>query len=87
MGYGVSRIMGYGFEIPAYQAGGQTKPWDIRGYGLSRLWVKRGSTVYTFNIVLSSNSYKVPPHVKDAESAVNDLPQVYPRHWKVDGPL
>jgi len=34
MGYGVSRFMGYGFEIPAYQVGGPKKPWGIRGYGL-----------------------------------------------------
>ena len=57
MGYGVSRIMGYGFEIPTYQAGGQTKLWDIRGYGLSRLWVKRGSTVYRLGILLFGLGY------------------------------
>jgi len=43
MGYHV--FMGYGSEIPAYQVGGPKNAWGLRGYGLSHLWVKRGSTV------------------------------------------
>ena len=38
-------FMGYGIKIPAHQVGGFKMLWDIRGYGLSGLWVKRGSTV------------------------------------------
>ncbi|KAF9473319.1 hypothetical protein BDN70DRAFT_817399 [Pholiota conissans] len=38
--------MGYGLQIPAHQAGGSIYLWVIRGYGLSGVWVMRGSTVY-----------------------------------------
>ena len=37
--------MGYGMQFPAHQVGGQLGLWDIRGYGLSGVWVKRGPTV------------------------------------------
>ncbi|KAF9476183.1 hypothetical protein BDN70DRAFT_812686 [Pholiota conissans] len=37
--------MGYGLQIPAHQAGGSIYLWVIRGYGLSGVWVMRGSTV------------------------------------------
>ena len=32
-------------HFPAHEVGGQPELWDIRGYGLSRLWVMRGPTV------------------------------------------
>jgi len=37
--------MGYGMHFPAHQVGGQLELWDIRGYGLSGLWVMTGPTV------------------------------------------
>jgi hypothetical protein len=40
--------MGYGMHFPAHQVGGQLELWDIRGYGLSRVWVMTGPTVYIF---------------------------------------
>jgi len=40
--------MGYGMHFPAHQVGGQLELWDIRGYGLSGLWVMTGPTVYCF---------------------------------------
>ena len=45
--------MGYSMQIPAYQFGGQAALWDIRGYGLSEVWVsevwvKRVTTVIVF---------------------------------------
>jgi len=43
MGY--CRPMGYGMQFPMNQVGGQLDLWDIRGYGLSEVWVMRGSTV------------------------------------------
>jgi len=43
MGY--CRPMGYGMQFPAYQVGGQVRLWVIRGYGLTEVWVMRGSTV------------------------------------------
>ncbi|KAF9479400.1 hypothetical protein BDN70DRAFT_807063 [Pholiota conissans] len=46
--------MGYGLQIPAHQAGGSIYLWVIRGYGLSGVWVMRGSTVAT---VTNSRSY------------------------------
>jgi hypothetical protein len=39
--------MGYGMQFPANQVGGQLRLWDIRGYGLSEVWVMRGSTVHS----------------------------------------
>ena len=44
-GMGYCGPMGYGMQFPANQVGGQLKLWDIRGYGLSEVWVMRGSTV------------------------------------------
>jgi len=38
--------MGYGTQIPAHQIGGQIGLWGIRGYGLSDVCDKRGSTVF-----------------------------------------
>ena len=45
MGMGYYRLMGYGIQIPAHQTGGQIRLWVKRGYGLSGVWDKRGSTV------------------------------------------
>ena len=42
---GYCGLMGYGVEIPAHQVGGREKLWDIRVYGLSKVWVMRVSTV------------------------------------------
>ena len=39
--------MGYGMQIPAYRIGGQAALWDIRGYELSEVWVKRVTTLPT----------------------------------------
>jgi len=41
--------MGYGMQFPAHQVGGRITLWDIRGYGISGAWVKRGSTVLDSN--------------------------------------
>ena len=38
--------MGYGTEISAHRVGGHEKLWDIRDYGLSEVWVERGSTIF-----------------------------------------
>jgi hypothetical protein len=43
MGY--HGLMGYGMSIPANQLGNHDLLWVTRGYGLSEVWVKRGSTV------------------------------------------
>jgi len=43
-------VMGYGMHFPAHQVGGQLELWDIRGYGLSGLWVMTGPTVTTYNL-------------------------------------
>ncbi|KAF8222684.1 hypothetical protein L208DRAFT_1321045 [Tricholoma matsutake] len=37
--------MGYGMQFPANQVGGQLRLWGIRGYGLSEVWVMRGSAI------------------------------------------
>ena len=44
-GMGYCGPMGYGMQFPANQLGGWLELWDLRGYGLSGIWVKRGSTV------------------------------------------
>jgi hypothetical protein len=44
-GMGYCGPMGYGMQFPANQVGGQLRLWGIRGYGLSGVWVIRGSTV------------------------------------------
>ena len=56
MGY--CRLMGYGMHFPAHQVGGQAELWDIRGYGLSEVWVMTGSTVSSSVISLSPNGYE-----------------------------
>ncbi|KAF8228014.1 hypothetical protein L208DRAFT_1293749, partial [Tricholoma matsutake] len=43
MGY--QRLMGYGVEFPAHRLGGPKKVCDFGVYGLSKVWVKTGSTV------------------------------------------
>jgi len=40
--------MGYGMHFPAHQVAGQPELWDIRGYGLSGLWVMTDLTVAGF---------------------------------------
>ena len=50
MGYG--RFMGYAMHFPAHQLGGHKMLWDKRGYGFAEVWVKRGSTVAQWFIVL-----------------------------------
>jgi len=40
--------MGYGMHFPAHQVAGQPELWDIRGYGLSGLWVMTDPTVAGF---------------------------------------
>ena len=49
--------MGYGMQFPAHQVGGQLGLWDIRGYGLSGVWVKRGSTVLYYSDHLFRRCY------------------------------
>jgi hypothetical protein len=39
--------MAYGTHFPANQVGGQQKLWDVRGYGLSEVWIKTSSTVHS----------------------------------------
>jgi len=45
--------MGYGMQFPANQVGGPEILWDFRVYGLSRVWVKRVSTVYNTVLILN----------------------------------
>ena len=45
---GYQKVMGFQVKFPAYQVGGPKKLWDIRGYGLSQLWVMTESTVISF---------------------------------------
>ena len=40
--------MGFYVKITVHQLGGPKNLWDMRGYGLSGVWVTRGSTVTTF---------------------------------------
>ena len=37
--------MGFYVKITVHQLGGPKNLWDMRGYGLSGVWVIRGSTV------------------------------------------
>jgi hypothetical protein len=55
--------MGYGMQFPANQVGGWILLWDITGYGLSGVWVKRGSTVvaYCDNLCISRGNYLPNP--------------------------
>ena len=46
MGY--YRCMGFWYEIPANQLGGLKVVWVFKGYGLSQVWVRTGSTVHSF---------------------------------------
>ena len=48
MGYGYYRCMGFWYEIPANQLGGLKVVWVFKGYGLSQVWVRTGSTVHSF---------------------------------------
>jgi len=50
IGYG--RCMGYCLVFPAYQVGRSKKLWGTIYYGLSGLWNKRASTVFTYFHVL-----------------------------------
>ncbi|KAF8234462.1 hypothetical protein L208DRAFT_1261410, partial [Tricholoma matsutake] len=52
------RVMGYGFEIPAYRLGGSKILWVMGEYGLSGVWVKRVSTVTT----ITSANYLTGAH-------------------------
>ena len=47
---GYEGIMGYGSNFPAHQIGGMKKLWGSKGYGVSGVWVKRGSTVIVISI-------------------------------------
>jgi len=38
--------MGFLMKIPVHRVGGPKNVWDTGGYGLSRIWVTGGSTVY-----------------------------------------
>ena len=42
---GFHSFMGYGLKFPTHQVSGPKNVWEIRGYGLYPLWVKRDSTV------------------------------------------
>ena len=44
-GMGYCGPQGYGINFPAHQVGGSKILWDIRGYGLSQVWVMRMVTV------------------------------------------
>src|SRR6266849_4564540 len=43
---GYCGLMGFGAQIPIHQVGGTVLLWYSRGYGLSKVWFTRGSTVY-----------------------------------------
>ena len=42
---GFHSFMGYGLKFPTHRVSGPKNVWEIRGYGLYPLWVKRDSTV------------------------------------------
>jgi hypothetical protein len=44
-GMGYCGPMGFASQIPVHRVGGMELLWDIRGYGLSGVWIMRGSTV------------------------------------------
>src|SRR6266849_3757484 len=55
---GYCGLMGFGAQIPIHRVGGMVLLWYLRGYGLSKVWFTRGSTVVRYappwpNIVLS----------------------------------
>jgi hypothetical protein len=52
-GMGYCGPMGYGIQFPANQVGGQLSLWGMRGYGLSEVWIMRGSTVYQHHVILT----------------------------------
>jgi hypothetical protein len=43
MGY--EGCMGFLSTYPIYHVGNKKNLWDLRGYGLSGVWVKRGLTI------------------------------------------
>jgi hypothetical protein len=45
MGY--CGLMGFRAQIPIHRVGGMVLLWYLRGYGLSKVWFMRGSTVYS----------------------------------------
>ena len=46
MGY--CGLMGFGAQIPIHRVGGMVLLWYSRGYGLSKVWFTRSSTVYGY---------------------------------------
>jgi len=45
--------MGFFVKITVHRIGGPKNVWDTGGYGLSRVWVMGGSTVYLFPYLLA----------------------------------
>ena len=48
---GYCGLMGFGAQIPIHRVGGMVLLWYSRGYGLSKVWFTRGSTVHLLSIV------------------------------------
>ena len=44
-GMGYCGPMGFASKITVHRVGGMELLWHMRGYGLSQVWIKRGSTV------------------------------------------
>src|SRR5713101_9121179 len=44
---GYCGLMGFGAQIPIHRVGGMVLLWYSRGYGLSKVWFTRGSTVFS----------------------------------------
>ena len=58
-------LMGYGFKFSANRLGGPTKLWDTGVYGLSEVWVMRGSsTVYLYLFQMFGYLEVRPFHIK-----------------------
>ena len=69
MGY--EGCMGFLHTYPTYHVGNEKNLWDLRGYGLSGVWVKRGSAVlYQF---YNANLLNIPKSKdKDTMAYVNN---------------
>ena len=62
--------MGFFVKIPVHGVGGPKNVWDTGGYGLSRVWVTGGSTVY----LLISAAMKVIEKSSTASNQPNQTP-------------
>ncbi|KAH9067844.1 hypothetical protein EDB87DRAFT_48605 [Lactarius vividus] len=84
MGY--CRLMGYVHKIPAHRTRGRIRLWGIRGYGVSGVWDKRGSTVipkltspYTLGVILPHTSVEILYSIREHFSFTS---LVHVSHWE-----